>query len=96
MLSRLRKHLCIPKFNSFEELPTWAIALLGGISFLPAVFYGHMVAKMTPSLMDATDKASSSWIGLALWLFDGILALYALHFFWIAKRCGIFYKRVYK
>lgn len=97
MRSVLRKLPRFRKFKSFDEMPTWATAFLGIAAVLPGLYYWTLVTKVTPSLIDATDKAGFAWVGIALWMFDEILALCALHLLWIAKRCGeVFYKRLYK
>lgn len=85
------------RYKSFEHMPSWLLSTLGVGAFLPAAYYGSLVAKVTPSLVDATNQAGFAWIGLALWLYLGLIALGALFYFWLSKRCGdILYKRLFK
>jgi len=88
------KLLIFGRYKSFDDMPSWLLGALGGGAFLPAAYYGALTAKVTQPLIDATNKAGFAWIGVALWLCVGLIALAALYYFWIAKRCGdILYKR---
>lgn len=84
------------KYKTIEEMPTSHHCFLG-LAILPSLFYGYVLAQVVPKLMDATRNAPFSWVEIPVWLFIGLLALYALHLGWVAKRCGeLIYKRFYQ
>jgi hypothetical protein len=84
------------KYKTFEEMPTSHQCFLG-LAILPSLFYFYVLTQVIPKLMEATRTAPFSWVEIPIWLFIGILALYALHLGWVAKRCGeLIYKRFYQ
>ena len=78
-------------------MPDWLLSILGGSTSLAFAYYFYVASKVTPPLLETTNKVGFAWIGGAMWALDGIIALSALFYFWFSKRCGdILYNRWFK
>lgn len=94
MVTYLKSQWC--KYKTIEEMPTSHHFFLG-MAILPSLFYGYVITDVVPKLLKATNTAPFSWVEILTWLFVSILAMYALHLGWVAKRCGeLIYKRFYQ
>lgn len=83
--------------RNFIEMHWSLLALLGGLSFLVAGYWGLALSAVVPNLVDATNKFGLPPIAVGLWLLVGIYAVGVWYFGCIASRCHtVLYDRWFK
>lgn len=81
----------------WSDVNSWALALIGGPSFLIGSFYLWKVKEVAPDLIHATEQVGVTSLGLAVYGIVGVILVGAWHFLAIAKRCSeVLRQRHYK
>lgn len=81
----------------WSEVNSWALALIGGPSFVIGSYYTVGAIKITPDLMQATEQVGFTALGIAAYCVTGLMAVAGWHFLKIAQRCSeLLYQRHYK
>ncbi|WP_075804362.1 hypothetical protein [Pseudomonas putida] len=81
----------------WSEVNSWALALIGGPSFVIGSYYAAGAVKVTPDLMHATDQVGLTALGIAAYSATGLMAVAGWHFLKIAQRCSeLLYQRHYR
>lgn len=81
----------------WSEVNSWALALIGGPSFLVGSFYLWKVKEVAPDIMHATEQVGLTSLGLAVYGIVGVMLVGSWHFLTIAKRCSeVLRQRHYK
>jgi hypothetical protein len=75
------------KKKTWAELKDWALALIGGPSFLVGSFYLWVVGTTTPGLLILSQDHGLPLEAILAFIFLGGLALSGLYFMTVAKRC---------
>ncbi|NCE83466.1 hypothetical protein [Pseudomonas sp. Q1] len=85
------------KKKTWAELNDWALALIGVPSFLVGSFYGLIVKKVTPEMVDLSQIHGLPHEAILAFLFLGGLALSSWYFLNVARRCSqLLYERNFK
>lgn len=93
---RLAQRLHKFKRTPFKNRSSWLIAPLGGAAGVCTLYYAKVLTEVTPPLIEATNKAGLTWLGLALWVIVGLLAVQMWFHGCVAKRCHeVLYKRMF-
>ncbi|WP_147303864.1 hypothetical protein [Pseudomonas qingdaonensis] len=81
----------------WAEVNSWALAIIGGPSFLIGSYYVWVAQDLTPDLMHLTNQTGITALGAAAFSITGLIALSGWHFLAIAKRCfELLYQRHYR
>lgn len=81
----------------WAEVSSWALALIGGPSFLAGTYYLGASWGVAPDLIRATEEAGITMIGAVAYGVTGLMALIGWHFLAVAKRCSeLLYQRHYR
>ncbi|MBF8636090.1 hypothetical protein IRZ48_05500 [Pseudomonas fulva] len=81
----------------WSEVNSWALALIGGPSFLVGSYYLWKVKEVAPDLIHATEQVGITSLGIAVYGIVGVMLVGAWHFLAIAKRCSeLLQHRLYK
>lgn len=72
----------------WSEVNSWALALIGGSSFIVGSFYLWKVKEVAPDLIHVTEQVGFTSLGLAVYGIVGVMLVGAWHFLAIAKRCS--------
>ena len=81
----------LPKYNSFAQLDTWLVAVIGAASFLEGSFYGWVIGETFPDFWKVARTLPFADWGLEGWAILLILACIGVNcwvFGSIAKRCN--------
>ena len=83
--------------RTLDEVHTVILALIGALAFIVATYYGFILNKHIPSLIDATNTEGITVMAIGLWSIMGIIAIVMWFYGCIAARChGIIYDRMFK
>lgn len=81
----------------WAEVNSWALALIGGPSFVVGSYYAAGAIKVTPDLIHATEQVGLTAVGIAAYSVTGLMAVAGWHFLKIAQRCSeLLYQRHYR
>lgn len=72
----------------WSELNSWALALIGGPSFLAGSYYLWVAKDVAPELIHATNQVGITALGIAAYSAVGLMLFTGWHFLTIAKRCS--------
>ncbi len=98
MLDKIMQLISFGKKKNFEDMPSWALVLIGVPSFLFAGYFGLMFVEVIPKSVEATNKEGLFNLpAITLW---GILGFYGA-WVWMAscttKRChDVLYSKWFK
>jgi len=96
-LDKLARLLTGRRKRTFAEMHWSLLALLGGLSFLVAGYWGLALSKIVPVLIDTTNKYGLPPLATGLWLLIGVYAVGIWYFGFIASRChAVLYDRWFK
>lgn len=83
--------------KTLADLNDWALAFIGGPSFLIGTFYVSVVWKVTPELVDISQVHGLPLKAVLAFLLLGGLALNGWFFLTVARRCNeLLYERNFK
>ncbi|WP_426108493.1 hypothetical protein [Pseudomonas sp. TWR1-1-4] len=83
--------------KTWTELNDWALALIGVPSFMVGLFYGMVVKKVAPELVDLSQIHGLPLEAILAFLFLGGLAVSSWYFLYVARRCSqLLYERNFK
>ena len=72
----------------WSELNSWALALIGGPSFVAGSYYLWVAKDVAPELIHATNQVGITALGVAAYSATGLMLFTGWHFLTIAKRCS--------
>lgn len=81
----------------WSEVNSWALALIGGPSFVVGTYYAAAAVNVAPDLIHATEQVGFTALGIVAYSLTGLMAVVGWHFLRVAQRCSdLLYQRHYR